>query len=219
MRRVTISLKGRQHQTKNQIKILGIIFDTKLTWTEHVKYAIAGANKAKQALKLIAKYFTEEELLKLSTAYFYGRLYYGAKVWLLTTLNNLVKKMIWQASSRMLQIVKKDYNRVHSFESLHKQFKRASPAMWCTYVTACAMHDVVINRVPENVIAKMTINWLSNSRRRGMTFTRSNKLKIGFNCLSNRLQNVSTNLDVDWQQMSNTSFKLHCKRQFLNWAQ
>ena len=92
MRRVTISLKGRQHQTKNQIKILGIIFDTKLTWTEHVKYAIAGANKAKQALKLIAKYFTEEELLKLSTAYFYGRLYYGAKVWLLTTLNNLVRK-------------------------------------------------------------------------------------------------------------------------------
>ena len=129
------------------------------------------------------------------------------------------QKMIWQASSRMLQIVKKDYNRVHSFESLHKQFKRASPAMWCNYVTACAMHDVVINRVPENVIAKMTINWLSNSRRRGMTFTRSNKLKIGFNCLSNRLQNVSTNLDVDWQQMSNTSFKLRCKRQFLNWAQ
>ena len=125
------------------------------------------------------------------------------------------QKMIWQASSRMLQIVKKDYNRVHSFESLHKQFKRASPAMWCNYVTACAMHDVVINRVPENVIAKMTINWLSNSRRRGMTFTRSNKLKIGFNCLSNRLQSVSQRLKMNWQDMNKMAFKRLCKETFI----
>ena len=135
-----ITINGIQHRTNNKMKILGIVFHTKLNWTEHVKYAIAGANKAKQAIKLIAIYFTKEELLKLWTAYFYGKLYYGSKVWLMSTLSGINKRKLWQASSRMLQIALKDYQRQLSFQNLHKMSKRASPALWSNYVTACAMY-------------------------------------------------------------------------------
>ena len=216
-RSVTLTIDNQQYKSSNQMKILGVVFDTKLTWNEHVNKAISAANKAKQALKIISKYFSTEELIKLSTAYFYSRLYYGAKVWLMTSLKADLKKKLWQASSRMLQIVQKDINRQLSYDQLHVISKRASPAMWCSYVTACSMYDIIVNQVPENVLAKVTINYQPSTRRTGLLFTRSNKLKVGFNCLSNRLQLVSRELDIDVQSMSKNVFKMYCKRKFISY--
>ena len=90
-----LTIEENTYRVKNQIKILGIVFDTKLQWNEHVNYAIGGANTAKQALHLIAKYFTTaEEMVKLSTAFFYGKLYYGVKVWLMSILHSNLKKKL-----------------------------------------------------------------------------------------------------------------------------
>jgi hypothetical protein len=44
--------------------------------------AIEKRNKAKQALRINLRYFLPQEIVKLSTALFYSRLYYGAKIWL-----------------------------------------------------------------------------------------------------------------------------------------
>ena len=156
-------------------------------------------------------------MIRLSTAYFYSRLYYGVKVWLMTSLKSDLKKKLWQASSWILQIVQKDINRQQSYEKLHVLSKRASPEMWCSYVTACAMYDIIVNQAPESILTKVTMNYLPSSRRRGLLFTRSNKLKIGFNYLSNRLQLVSRDLDIEVQNMSKNAFKMYCKRKFLNY--
>ena len=88
------------------ITILGIIFDSKLNWYNQTLHAIEKANKAKQALRM-SGYFSTEEIIKLSTALFYSRLYYGAKVWLSSALaektvasffknvKNLSKRLDW----------------------------------------------------------------------------------------------------------------------------
>jgi hypothetical protein len=103
-----------------------------------VMTAIEKANKAKQALRLVSKFFSTEELVRLSTSLFYSRLYFGAKVWLTSALSSTLKKL-WQASSKMLQIVQKDWKRKHSYKNLHKLSNRATPEMWSNYTTACAM--------------------------------------------------------------------------------
>ena len=94
--------------------------------------AIEKANKAKQALRILSRYFSTDEMLKL--ALFYSRLYYGAKVWL------TMEKKIFQTYSED----------------------------WITRE-----------------------DFLNSERNQGFKFTRNNKLKIGFNCFSNRLQKVS----------------------------
>ena len=211
----TIDIGTKKVEVSGQMKILGIIFDSKLTWYNQACKSIASANKAKQALRLIARYFTSAELLKLSTAYFYSRLYYGAKVWLMTTLTSVVKKKLFQASSRMLRIVDKDFLCQKSFMSLHKQYGRATPEMWTNYVTANAMYNVITKRTPECIMLRMMLNTLHNDRHLGMRFTRSNKVKYGFNCLSNRLQKVSSMIVVDWMVLSTRGFKLLSKKLFI----
>ena len=60
--------------------------------------------------------------------------------------------------------------------------------MWSNY---SGMFNVIKICIPEDTLVNMTENFLNSERNEGLQFTRSNKLKIGFNCLSNRLQKVS----------------------------
>ena len=56
------------------MKILGLIFDSKLNWYHQTVTAIEKANKAKQALRIISRYFSPQKMVKLPTALFYSRL-------------------------------------------------------------------------------------------------------------------------------------------------
>ena len=213
-----IELNGHKIIIKKNIRILGVMFDSKLTWAEHVSYAMAKANKAKQGLKLIRKYFTAEETLKLSTAYFYSKLYFGAKIWLISTLHGDLKKKLWQISGRMLKIIDANNSLSNSFTLLHKKYNRASPMMWSKYSTALAMWDMVNNQLPENIVIKSLLNILHEGRRPGLVFTRSNVTKIGFNCLSNRFQAITRLLNINWQDTSKETFKVISKKTFINEA-
>ena len=211
----TVELKGNLIRVRESMRVLGVIFDSKLTWYNQVMNAVQSANKAKQALSIIAKKFKPSEMLNLATAYFYSRLYYGAKVWLISTLSAKLKKILWQTSSRMLRIVDKDYQCVNSFVSLHKKYMRATPEMWGNYSTACALHHIFTTQKPNTIIERLTMNLLHDERRQGMKFTRSNCVRVGFNCLSNRVQNVSGKMSFNWMDMSKLSFKIACKRIFI----
>ena len=79
---------------------------------------------------------------------------------------------------------------------------RATPEMWSNYSAACGMFNVILTGVPQDTLVNMTENFLNSERNKGLWFTRSNKLKIGFNCLSNHLQKVylalKNNLLKEW---------------------
>jgi hypothetical protein len=68
------------------MKVLGIIFDSRLEWSSQVEKSIGAARQATQALGLVRNYFTNKEMSKLITALVYSRLYYAAQVWLLPNL-------------------------------------------------------------------------------------------------------------------------------------
>ena len=208
-------IMGQTIEIKRQIRVLGVVFDSGLTWYDQVTAAVQSANRAKQGLQIIAKYFSKEELLKLATAYFYSRLYFGAKVWLISTLAVGLKKLLLQSSSRMLQIVDKDYQRVNSYVNLHKKYKRALPEMWGNYMTACALHHVLVTQSPSIIVNGLTNNVLHERRRQGTKFTRSNEKKIGFNCLFNRVQFVTGKMNFNWMDLSPTLLKSKCKQLFI----
>ena len=86
-----MDINGNRVQTKKEMNVLGIIFDSKLQWTNQVINTIARANKALNAISLIKRYFTQDELIKLVTANFYSKLYYNSEVWQIPTLNQALK--------------------------------------------------------------------------------------------------------------------------------
>ena len=73
---IAISLNGTIITSSVTMNVLGVIFDSKLQWTQHIAKAISKSNSALHAIRLISKYFTTRELLDLLTSNYYSILYY-----------------------------------------------------------------------------------------------------------------------------------------------
>jgi hypothetical protein len=65
--------------SKEGMNVLGMTFNSKFKWGPQVSWAIKGANKALQAIKMIRKFFTTLEIIPLLTSNFFSRLYYGSE--------------------------------------------------------------------------------------------------------------------------------------------
>jgi hypothetical protein len=57
-------------QSKSEMHVLGLTFDSKLNWGPQVSRAIKGANSSLQAIKMIRKYFKTSEVIQLLTSNF-----------------------------------------------------------------------------------------------------------------------------------------------------
>ena len=62
------------------MNVLGVTFDSKLNWSNHVANAIGKANIALFALRLIKKLITNAEMRTLLDSNFYSILYYNAVI-------------------------------------------------------------------------------------------------------------------------------------------
>ena len=76
---VTLTLNGKLLRTKKTINVLGVIFDSKMQWSNQVAQAISKSKKALHGIKLIKKYLTKDETKMLLTSNFYSILYYNCR--------------------------------------------------------------------------------------------------------------------------------------------
>ena len=58
------------------MNVLGVIFDSRLTWNAHIASAITKAKKALFALRLLKRFFNKQEMRTLLDSNFYSVLYY-----------------------------------------------------------------------------------------------------------------------------------------------
>ena len=59
---ITIVLNGKQIMSSNRMNVLGVTFDSKLQWGDHISSTVKKANTALHAIRLIKQYFTPTEL-------------------------------------------------------------------------------------------------------------------------------------------------------------
>ena len=78
---VVVEINGKYLISKKTINVLGIIFDSKLQWSDQVANASSKALKALNAIKIIKRYFNKRELLQLITSDVYSILYYNSEIW------------------------------------------------------------------------------------------------------------------------------------------
>ena len=64
---VTVIVGGARIVSSDYMIVLGVIFDTKLSWSKHIKHSILKASKAPNAIKLNRRFFNTKELLQLIT--------------------------------------------------------------------------------------------------------------------------------------------------------
>ena len=84
---ISLNLCCKTIRSNKTMNVLGVIFDSKLQWTEQIANSIKGFMKALNAIRLIKKFFTQTELISLVTSNFYSILYYNSEIWQMPSLN------------------------------------------------------------------------------------------------------------------------------------
>ena len=197
------------------MNILGVIFDSKLQWSEHISHAIKQSMKALNAIRLIQNFFTKKELLSLVTSNFYSILYYNSEIWHLPSLKTTLKQSLLSASAKALRACNKTIDYFVSFNNLHANCDRAIPEMIILYKTALCLFKLYNNDYNPFEFTKLNFNQILTGRQTNFITLKSNARKVGINCLANRLTIINNKIPLDWLNLSLDTYKVRCKKLFL----
>ena len=202
-------------EAKTEMNVLGITFDSKLQWSSQISRAIKGANSSLQAIKLIRKYFTTNEIVQLLTSNFYSKLYFGSEIWHIPTLNFNCKKLLMSASANALKLCNIHYDPYVSYVDLHKLHKRALPNKFCLYRHCLLLYKVFNNEIPKNDWLDLNFKMINTSRQIFFEISNTAGYRVGNNILSNRLSCINKRITLDMLNLKVDSFKIRCKEMFL----
>ena len=133
-----------------------------------------------------------------------------------TSLSPAFKQKLLAASSQVLRIATRNYDKMTSFESLHSIANRVTPERICQYKHALLLHKIY-NDIDQGA-DWLALNFNQNFNNRNPTFltTDSSKFKIINNIASNRLKsnnNKTQLIDLDDKM---PVFKVKMKLLFLS---
>ena len=183
-----------------------------MQWTDHLAHALKRSKRALNEIQLVKKFFTQKELLSLITSI----LYYTAEIWHLPTLKTTLKQKLLSASAKALGVSTKaiDYNQ--SFISLHAMCNRATPETFIQYKSALCLYKLYNKNYNPIEFAHLNFNQVLMRRQVHFKMLKSNIYKVGNNSLANRLYHINDQIPLTWLNASFSTFKVNCKRIYLN---
>ena len=213
---IEIILNDVTVKSKQTMNVLGVLFDSTLSWTHQISQTITKAKKALHAIKLIKNHFNQQELLALLTSNFYSILYYNSEIWHLPTLSPQLKQSLLSASATALKITQKVQNRMQSFVNIHLECKRALPEQMIVYKHALLLHKLYNKNSPETEWIALNFQQLLTSRQLNFTINKTNRTKVGNNILANRLHILNNKIVLSDLNESISTFKINQKRTLLS---
>ena len=213
---VELTINGKTVKSKKIINVLGVTFDSKMQWATQVAMAISKSKKALHAIKLIKKYLTKTETKMLLTSNYYSILYYNSEIWLYDELKPRLKNLILAASACAMKVLNNPRDIRISHIQLHKFEKRALPMDFSKYRLAIQLHKIYNGSTMNDDWIDMNMQQNFNARNIKFHITNMSRLKIGINMLCNRLKVLNGKINLDWLNLSLTSYKLKMKEIFLS---
>jgi len=207
-----VNLNGHLINTKQSMKVLGIIFDSKLEWMLQVESNVISARKTTQALRIVRRYFTCSERIQLLTSLVYSKMYYGSEIWLIPSLKKRILNKLYSQSGFALKLVEP----LLTYKQLHKKYKRATPEIYMKYQIALLLYDLMKTNEPDLDFANLHFVCNNEERNENFTFTTNNNTKVGLNCISNRFRTINNAVKKSWLNCERNSFKVKCKETLIN---
>ena len=208
---VEIIVNDTMIKSMPEMNVLGVLFDSKLTWANHVSKQINKANKALHAIKLIKKYFNQTEILTLLTSNFFSILYYNSEVWHLPSLKPQIKQLLLSASATALKLSQRKPDPMESFINIHLRSNRATPEKFLVYKHAILLHKLYNNHSPNLEWVDLHYKQTLNPRHSYFNILKNINYKIGNNILTSRLTVLNRKIQLKDLNLSIQSFKVKYK--------
>ena len=211
----TIRILGNSVKTKREMNVLGVLFDSKLSWGPHVAQAICKANKSLYAIRTIKKFFNLAQIKILLTTYFYSTLFYNSEVWLSPFLNSEIRHQLVSSSAKALQCCLTVYNPFISHIKIHEHLKQPLPPKIALYKLSLQLHKIYNQTENSHEWLHFANQIIITRRQTKFEISKINNYKIGINALSNKLNCLNNQISLKTLEQSFASFKREMKIKFL----
>ena len=212
---INLTFNGVTLISKQQMNVLGVDFDSRLQWNEHVARIIKKTESALHCIRQIKYFFTPSELLQIITSNVYSILYYNSEIWNIPTLHREMKQKLLAISASALKICTPSYHDRMSYIELHTINNRATPAQMCLYKQSLTLYKLIATRIPKLDWIDLNFQQSFNERDPNFRFYSTNNYRVGGNNICNRMSILNGKLPLSSVDMSLDSFKILCKQTLL----
>ena len=212
---VTVSISGAQVKSKKSMNVLGVTFDCKLNWKEHVANVIKKSNKTLYAIRIIKLFFNKSELKILLNSYYFSVLYYNSEIWLTPFLHSGPKQQLLSASANAIRSCLNYPTKFISFECIHKDFKKSTPEQFALYKISLLLYKTFNNAIADTDWLEFSNQIICTSRQTTFDIHKSSNFKIGNTILSNKFSCITRKIELDHLNLPYPSYKFKMKNVFL----
>ena len=206
-------------KSRKSINVLGVIFDSKLSWNVHIASAIVKAKKALCALRLLRKFFDGPEMRTLLDSNFYSVLYYNSVIWLTPNISSDLKQNLLSVSAYALRTCLDQGVLAISFEAIHKIHQKCTPKQIMLYQISLNLHKILNTDGPMTTELVTVLDQIICGRRQlKFEIYRNFQGKIGMNTTANKLFFISNLITLDSLNLSFVHYKKIVKIQFLKYG-
>jgi len=202
-----LELNGQTVESTDGIKVLGLKFDSQLTWGPQIESTISKAKSSCYGLNHLRKFFEQEDMIKIATSLAYSRFYYGATVWYGPMTHKNYKKRLKSASTGIIKSALGLHDWTISYDDLHQLAGRGTPDQFSHYQHAISLYDIINNEIPTPIWLEILSKTLTNERNDSIIIPGTNWTRIALNSLDNRLSCVSNKLTMTQFNAPKSSFK------------
>ena len=197
--KTSIRIGNNTMDTKTEMKILGLTMDQNLKWSKHVEKVTQIGKRSLHGLRVIRKYFTENEFKSILTSSFFNKVSYGSAVWLTSGLDYKSKQKLDSVFIRSLRLLKKDYKNNTSKLTLLEGRKRANFNEFADYSLAKILIGIYNQEKPRFLSEILTRFTYHKRRCPGRVFAYEDSVhKIGRNTINAKSKTILEKMDFDW---------------------
>jgi len=216
--KITLQIGETLIESKNNMKVLGILFNQNLSWTEHVTQNINSCQRVLHGLKIVRKYFDEKKFRDITTSFLFTKLFYAYEVWSYNMLSFNCKKLLDSFYYKVCRVIIKDYECLITRENINLRVKRATPSEYSnyclarTFIIAHNCNDSPIKEICNN-------NTYTITRKPGQLFCYdSSRIRIERNCFKNKINEITKSITFPWQGIKFDRIRPGLKRTYFRYS-
>jgi len=192
--KVNINLNGKIISSTDKMKVLGLIFDSKLDWTDQVSSTISKSSRILHGLKHVRRLFKADQFKRIITSFFFSVFNYGMEVWYHGNLGFHNKRRVRALHYRALRLI---YGKTMPKEELNKQ--RAPPDKMALFMTAKQMINIMNNKQPQTLFTRLDKNaYIERRNPWRFQFFDNSRSRVGKQAVKNRLAMIARHTKFDW---------------------
>ena len=130
------------------MRVLGVIFDSKMSWEAHINNIASNIKKKIHALRKISSDLNHSERLSVAHGSIYSVLYYAAGTWLNDHLSIKLKRILKGLSNSILRIVFGKRIMDCDTQQLHSLAHMLTPAQMTFYSPGCFLQKTLATKLP-----------------------------------------------------------------------